>query len=299
MVKSPLARTRRTENTPALLQEQIQLALALADEHSLRSLLSDSIPAIARPHEISQIRSEVSIPIPGTDRVLDGLLRFERVRCVLAGTWPTVPAVPRLQSHHDFDQISSCQSELITLAQNIALSDAIALLSHAGFSADQISQVLHLPSEAWHKSWWFMADGEGFLTIPFQRLMRVRHFGDGTLTLQYKDYYAQERPAEFKGQSVQIPVVVRQSREGFCAVLERANVARQAFSTQQVVLIAETVSELEAEGFIRQNISLFTAKNALQLPVTADCKHCQQQTCPLRGQVHSPVTLCRAFIAET
>ncbi|HEY9878175.1 MAG TPA: hypothetical protein V6D29_06945 [Leptolyngbyaceae cyanobacterium] len=297
MVKSPLARTRRTAKAPTSLQEQIQLALALADEYSLRSLLSDSIPAIARPHEISQIRAEVSIPIPGTDRVLDGLLRFERVRCVLAGTWPTLPAVPRLQGCHDFEHVSCCQSELVTLAQNITPSDAIALLSHAGFNADQISQVLHLPGEAWHKSWWFMADGEGFLTIPFQRLMRVRHFGDGTLTLQYKDYYAQERPAGFKGQPVQVPVVVRQSTEGFCAVLERANVARQAFSTQQVVLIAETVSDLEAEGFIRQNISLFTAQGVLQLPVTADCKRCQQETCPLRGQVHSPVTTCRAFVA--
>ncbi|HEY9878944.1 MAG TPA: hypothetical protein V6D29_10840 [Leptolyngbyaceae cyanobacterium] len=297
MVKSPLARTRRTVNAPTSLQEQIQLALALADEHSLRSLLSDSVPAIARPHEISQIHAEVSIPLPGTGRVLDGLLKFERVRCVLAGTWPTVPAVPRLQNHHDFEQVACCQSDLVTLAQNITPSDAIALLSQAGFNADQISRVMHLPSEAWHKSWWFMADGEGFLTIPFQRLMRVRHFGDGTLTLQYKDYYAHERPTGFKGQSVQVPVVIRQSTEGFSAALERANIARQAFSTQQVVLIAETVSDLEAEGFIRQNISLFTAQGALQLPVVADCKHCQQETCPLRGQVHSPVTTCRAFVA--
>ncbi|HEY9736169.1 MAG TPA: hypothetical protein V6D06_07795 [Trichocoleus sp.] len=303
MVKSPLARSRRIASTPPpqgpsaqTLQEQIQLALALADEGSLRSLLTDSLPALARPHEIGQIRAEVGVPTAAAcGPTVDGLIRFERIGCVLAGSQPDLPQ-PRLQDHRNYQSLTSCESELLTLAQNVALSEAIGLLSHAGFDADQISQVIHLPSQAWHKSWWFMTDCEGFLTIPFQRLMRVRHFGDGTVTLQYKDYYAQERPADFKGHAVQVPIVIRQQSEGFCAVLERVNAARQAFATEQSILIAENFSDLEAEGFIRQNISLFTAKRELQLPVPADCQHCQQANCPLQGQAHSPVVMCRGFI---
>ncbi|MBD2257770.1 hypothetical protein [Pseudanabaena sp. FACHB-2040] len=297
MVKSPLARSRRTAPA-ASLQEQIQLALALADEGSLRSLLTDSLPAIARPHEIDQVRAEVGIPVPGANsRCVDGLIRFEQIRCVLAGSRPDL-ALPRLAEHPNYQHLTNCQSELVTLAQNIALSDAIALLSHAGFDAKQISQILHLPSQAWHKSWWFMADFEGSLTIPFQRLMRVRHFGDGTLTLQYKDFYAQERPPEFKGHLVHVPVVIRQPSEGFFAVLERINVTRQAFGTPQVILITEQISELEAEGLIRQNVSLFTAQDRLRIPETADCSRCQQSTCPLQGETHSPVVKCRAFITQ-
>jgi hypothetical protein len=297
MVKSPLARSRRAAPA-APLQEQIQLALALADEGSLRSLLTDSLPAIARPHEIEQVRAEVGIPLPGTDsRCVDGLICFEQVRCVLAGSRPDLP-LPRLTDHPNYPHLTSCQSELVTLAQNMALSDAIALLSHAGFDAQQISHILHLPNQAWHKSWWLMADFEGSLTVPFQRLMRVRHFGDGTVTLQYKDFYAQERPPEFKGHRVQIPVVIRQPSEGFCAVLERLNLTRQAFGTPQVILITEQLSDLEAEGFMRQNVSLFTAQERLQMPAAADCSRCQRSACPMQGQAHSPVLKCRAFTPQ-
>lgn len=198
MVKSPLAQSRRAAK-PAPLPEQIQLALAIADEGSLRSLLSDSLPAIARPQEIDQVRVELSLPLPGRcDRVLDGLICFERVRCRLAGSRPELlPLQP--EDDRRCQHLTHCQSEPVTLAQNISLSEAIALLSHAGFDADQIAQVLHLPSQAWHKSWWFMADIDGRLTVPFQRLIRVRHFIDGSLTLQYKDYYALERPSSFEG----------------------------------------------------------------------------------------------------
>lgn len=293
MVKSPLAQSRRGAK-PAPLPEQIQLALAIADESSLRSLLSDSLPAIAQPHEVDQVRVELSLPLPDRrDRVLDALICFERVRCWLAGSRPHLP---RLEDDPRCHHLTHCQAEPVTLAQNIALSEAIALLSHAGFNADQIARVLHLPSQAWHKSWWFMADIDGQLTVPFQRLMRVRHFSDGSLTLQYKDYYALEQPPSFKGQPACVPVVIRQRAERFCQTLERINQARQAFATAQAILITEALSAPEAEGFMRQNVSLFTAQAALPQMQWADCQHCQQASCPLQGQPRSPVTMCRSYV---
>lgn len=295
MVKSTLARSRHSSPV-ASLQEQLQLALAIADEPILRSLLTDSLPALARPEEIGSIGIEVSVPVTGLEGyLLDGLIRFERVQCVLAGSQPDLPTPPPLPDHQSYQALTCCQSDLVTLAQNTSLSDAIALLSHAGFTGDQISQVLHLPSQAWHKSWWYMADAEGRLTIPFQRMMRVRHFGDGTLTLQYKDFYGYDRPTHFRGAPAQVPLVIRQPGDRFSEVLKRVNLARQSCASPQAILITEGESALETEGFMRQNISLFAPQQTLPLPIAANCRACQQKACPLQGQGRSPVLLCRAY----
>jgi hypothetical protein len=147
---------------------------------------------------------------------------------------------------------------VVTLAQNIPPSQAVQLLLQAGFNPEQTHQILHLPSQAWHKSWWYSLDLDGFWTTPFQRWMRIRHFTDGTLTLQFKDYYGQERPTHFRSQPQQLPVIVHDPNLGFGDTLAQINLARRELATAQAILMVTAIAELEMEGYIRQQVSLFT-----------------------------------------
>jgi len=277
--------------------QEAQLALAIADEAFLRALLTDSLPAIAHPHEVGAVSVEVGIPLQQSPHLsIDAVLTFEHIHCVLAGSYPEAPPLPEFESHTQYQAVTSCYSDLTTLAQNVTTSEAEALLSRSGFDPEQIRQILQLPSQAWHKSWWYTLDPEGFLTVPFQRCIRTRSFADGTFTFQFKDYYAHERPTGFRSQPQQLPVVVHQPTLGFCENLARVNLTRRELKTQQALLIAGDLPELEIEGYIRQNVSL-CRQRGLQNPLEANCRICHQGKCPLHGVDSSPVMACRSFMA--
>lgn len=297
MAKVSIAPPTRSVDATIPWQDQAQLALAIADDGVLRALLTNCQPPLARPYEVGAIQAEVGIPAQKTEgQHIDGLLRFERVQCVVGGSVPHIPTEPPLDSYTHYQALTSCQSELYMLMQNAPVSEVIALLAHAGFAPDDISQILHLPYQAWHKSWWYMADLNGGLTVPFQRFIRTRRYGDGTFTLQYKDYYAQEPPPNFHGTAAQVPILIRQENESFGATLERINTARNTFETEQAILIVEQIHELEAEGFLRQQVSLFTHQT-LSLPLEANCRSCHKTACPMQGVDSSPVVVCRAYEA--
>jgi hypothetical protein len=272
------------------------LALAVADEAFLKTLLTDCFPAIAHPHEIGAITVEVGVPLTHlADGSIDGILKFEQVNCVLAGSYPGAPPIPEFDSHDHYHAVTQCHSELFTLAHNQPLSDVVVLLSRAGFDGDQIHHILHLPSQAWHKSWWYALDLDGRLTIPFQRLIRTRRFVDGTITLQFKDYYGHEPPASFSSKLTQLPLLVHKPELSFCENLALINIARRELESQSAILIAQGLSELEVEGYMRQTVSLFQ-KQVIQLPLEANCRNCHQLKCPLKGVDSSPVMACRSFL---
>ncbi|MBE9108100.1 hypothetical protein IQ273_01495 [Nodosilinea sp. LEGE 07298] len=296
MVSSPLASSspspqRQQVGRPAAADHQ--LALAVADDAFLRSLLTDSLPAIARPHEIGSVTVEVGVPLPTQGR-MDAVLTFEHINCVLAGSYPEAPPPPNLSNHRQYEAITPCHSDLSTLAHNVPLTEAEALLARSGFTDSDIQHILNLPNQGWHKSWWYSLTAEGFLTVPFQRSIRSRCYTDGTVTLQFKDHYAQQRPEGFHSQPQKLPVIVHSAQVSFCDNLAHINLSRQALATPQAILIADDLSELEVEGYIRQNVSLYRQRSLEHL-LNANCRSCGQAKCPLQGVDSSPVLACRSF----
>ncbi|MEL6765325.1 MAG: hypothetical protein AAFO87_17075 [Cyanobacteria bacterium J06607_6] len=235
--------TERSEQSGFNTADDWQLALAIANESVLRSLLCDCTPALVTPEAVDRVSVHIGVPIAGG--TVDASLQFERVHCVLAEQ-SDCALVPGRQVTY--------QSGLQTLVERVRPQDAIALLAHVGFSPRQISQLMHLPSQAWHKSWWRQV-GAG--ASCFQRWMRLRCYANGTITLQYQDYFSQDRPPCFYARSESIPVLVRRPQASFADTLGRLNRTRAALQTAHIVLICDALSEIETEAFIRQNVSLY------------------------------------------
>lgn len=275
--------------------EQAQLALAMADGPGLRRLLADSLPVLAQPHQVGAIGVQVGVPLsdPGLGTI-DGVLTYERIVCALAGATGSALPLPTWADHSTYQNIIAYQSALHTLAHNLPLSAAVALLGQVGFAPAQVDQILHLPSQGWHRSWWYSLDAQGQPAQPFQRSLRCRRFGDGRITLQYQDRYGEEAPTHFHSYPARLPVVVRATGANFGTTLARINLARHSLGTSQALLIAEAVSELEAAAFVSQQVALVSPL-AVSLPLQASCRCCGQVSCPLQGAETSAVAVCRAF----
>jgi predicted CopG family antitoxin len=294
-----------TLSSSTSMHDQVQIALAIADEPLLRSLLVHCTPAIAPYHQIGSITSSIGVPIESKKSV-DGVLSFELVRCVLAPpdqidqsfktTGPQTDR-DRNQKQREYARLTRCESETHILGQTISLAQALTMLSHVGFSSQQVEAILNLPYEAWHKSWWYTLDVEGGFTVPFLRLIRTLRYTDGTFTIQYKDYFGQEKPACFKSQEQKVLVEIKTERQSFSKTLEKINYSRKKLGITRAILICDRLSDLEARGFISQGISLYTASELI-LPTQANCSLCVNTACLLSGQTSSPVVMCRQFCLE-
>lgn len=287
--------------TVEALRDKLQIALAVADDARLRTLLANSTPNIAEPHQIGTVTANIGVPVEDSNTTVDGVVRYEFIHCVLAHHSPQRSVTlnghgspePNFD-HRTYAQITQFQSELKDLAQDIPLSQAIALLTHAGFESQQISAILQLPYQGWYKSWWYGLDHHGNFTRPFQRWFRSRHFADGTFTLQYRDFYAEEAPPCFKSEVRTIPVLIQAENLGFRDTLRLVNQARKAFQSEGAILICDRPSELELQGYLCQGVSVYGADEWLP-PAVVNCACCVQQTCPLQGNPDSPVQQCRQF----
>lgn len=270
------------------LRDQIQIALAIADEPLLKALLIHSITPIIQPQCLGSVTSEVGVPI-GDQQVADGVLHFEAIQCVLASNLGP-------EEGRDRSRLTQYESEMQTLGRNLALAPTIALLAESGFSSKQIEDILRLPQDGWHKSWWRTIDANHQFTLPFLRHIRLVRYADGSLTLQYKDFYEQEKPACFTRLPKKILVAIKPDEQGFGETLKQLNYQRQALNIQQAVLVCNRISELEAQAFIRQGISLYPAIE-LVLPTQANCGLCGRSECPMNGIPDSTVALCHGFLA--
>lgn len=283
----------------ASVHDQVQIALAIADTTLLKSLLVDSTPPIAPSHQIGSVTSAIGVPLAGK-KAVDGVLTFEAIHCVLSNA----PVERERHSHsegHNRSQrerarLTQCESETHILGRTVPLAQALSLLSQSGFSPRQIEEILHLPYEAWHKSWWYALDTEGNFTVPFLRLIRTLRYTDGTFTIQYKDYYGQEKPTCFGIREQKVLIEIKAEVQSFGKTLEKINYAREQLGVSQAILICDRLSDLEARGFISQGISLYTAAE-LNLPAQANCAICVSD-CPMMGRESSPVLLCQQFCIQ-
>jgi len=294
MVNSP-ARPLPVRTMAPSVPEQAQLALAMADGPGLRRLLADSLPVLALPHQVGSIGIQVGVPLGDPSLgTIDGVLTYERIVCVLAGGPDSVlPPPPTCADHSSYQGLTAYQSDLQTLAHNLPLSAAVALLDQVGFAPSQIDQILRLPSQGWHRSWWYSLTPQGQPAQPFQRSLRCRRFGDGRITLQYRDHYGQDAPSHFHSYPARLPVVVRATATSFGATLARINLARHSLGTDQALLIAETISELEVAAFLGQQVALISPL-AVSQPLQVNCLRCGHRGCPLQGATTS-VVVCRAY----
>jgi hypothetical protein len=283
------------------LHDRVQIALAIADEMALKSLLAECTPPITLPHRIGSINSTIGIPIESR-KAIDGVIRYEEINCVLVDSPDDLHQGVSEYTHRNGNQrgyldLTRCEAEMRTLGQSITLSQSIAMLARSGFSPRQVDEILNLPHDAWHKTWWYTLDEDGGFTVPFLRMMRTFRYADGTFTLQYKDFFSQEKPVCFKSQEQQVLVEIGADSHSFRKTLEKINYARQQFGISKAVLICDRLSDLEAQGFISQQISIYAAAE-VHLPVHANCSFCATKDCPMNGRTDSPVLTCQRFCLD-
>jgi hypothetical protein len=281
---------------PLPFRDRIQIALAIAEPSILQSILTECLPPIAPPHRIGNISSTIGVPIEAKTAVA-GTLQLEEVACILIDNPQEVEQAIAAYTHsHPRSSITRCEAETRDLGLITNLAQAIARLTQAGLPTAQIQTLLHLPQEAWHKTWWYMPDEFGNFTIPFLRLMRAQYYLDGRISIQYKDLFAEQKPPCFNSQEKKILVEIYSETKGFRKTLEKINYARQQTGIQQALLIGDRFSELEAQGFISQGISLYAAEE-ITLPVEANCAFCATP-CPMQGRSESPVITCKDFCLD-
>lgn len=297
------ALTYPVESRPSAIKprDRVQMALAIADQDILRSLLANCTPALAPPHLLGVVSAAIGVPVEA-HKTADGVISYETVECVLADS-PTeieeriaATTEPKLL-RREYLKLTRCESDTYTLGQGLSLAQAISLLERSGFSPDQTAAIINIPTEAWHKSWWYTVDAEGNYTVPFLRLMRTLRYADGTLTLQYKDYFAQDKPTCFSTRQHKVLIEIRGDSHSFRKTLERINLSRSQLGVQQALLICDRLSELEAQAFISQGISVYTAEEIV-LHTESNCAICANKDCPLNGSQDSPVMMCRRFCLD-
>jgi bacterioferritin-associated ferredoxin len=293
----PLADSVKTGD----FRDQVQIALAIADAPMLKSLLANCIPPIVDANHIRTISTEIGVPT-NHQQAADGVLQFEAVKCVLADSQQPVElrSTPGgwARDSRELAKLTRHESEMQTLGQNLSLAPTVSLLAESGFVPKQVEDILRLPHDAWYKSWWYAIDVNGHFTVPFLRHIRTLHYPDGTLTLQYKDFFEQDKPTCFTCLAQRVLVVVKLDGQGFGETLKQINYQREALGIRQAVLICNTISEMEARGCISQNISVYPAVE-LVLPTRSDCTHCGRKECVMNGRENSPVAMCYGFLPES
>ncbi|OLP18459.1 hypothetical protein BST81_10205 [Leptolyngbya sp. 'hensonii'] len=304
MPNHPLFLPIHEQRQAAPLRDQIQIALAIAEPTVLKSLLMNCVPAIMPSHLVGAIHAEVGVPTQ-YQQAADGILHYEAIKCVLADATPGTTTRDGggvgQGSRRSVDPRGSkpprWESPSHALEVRLTVAQAMAMLGNLGFSPRQVEDILYMPAEAGHKSWWHTLDAAGDLTVPFLRILRTVRYADGTFTFQYKDYFDQEQPVCFKSQQQKVLIEIKPETENFSETLRRVNLYRSTLGITQTILVCNTISEMEAQGFISQGISIYSAMD-LVLPTRANCLLCARHDCVMNGREDSPVVMCYGFLMD-
>lgn len=300
MPNHPLFYPIADETSAVDLRDQLQIALAIADATALKSLLINCLPSIAAPERIGAVCAEVGVPTHD-QQAADGILHFEAIQCVLATAAPAVE--PHLsggwpRDSRELGRLTQHESEMQTLGHHLPLAPTVSLLAESGFCSKQIEEILRLPQDGWHKTWWYAIDHRGDFTVPFLRHIRILRYPDGCLSIQYRDFFEQDNPGCFTRLPQKALVFLRSPNCGFGETLRQINDQRQALGISRVILVCNTIAELEAQAFIRQGISIYSAADLI-LPTQSNCIHCGRHECPMNGTINSPVALCHGYLPQS
>jgi len=279
--------------------DQMQIALAIADETLLKTLLTDSTRPIVPLHQIGHVSSTIGVRV-SSGEIVDAVLTYEHVRCIPAdGEADIDPFIPCInksatECQREIAHLTRCESDLQTLVHHTPLAETLAVLTQSGFSPNQIRTILHLPQDAWYKTWWYALDDQGEFTTPFHRRIRSRQYTDGAITIQYVDQFPMTKPPCFRSLIQRVVVSIHREDQSFSHTLATVNASREQLGTDQAILLCDRLSELEARGYLSQHVSLYTASE-LAIPSHADCMICVNADCPMNRRIDSPVTTCRNF----
>ena len=279
--------------------DQVQIALAIADESMLKTLLTDCTRPIAPLHQIGHTSSVISLRIPSGDTV-DAVLTYDHIVCIPTDSdlehEPFTPCVGKsaTECQREIACLTRCESDLQTFVHHSPFAETLTALTYAGFSPSQIHTILNLPQDGWHKTWWYTLDENGEFSIPFHRRMRTRQYTDGTVTIQYKDHFPSTKPPCFSRQSERVLITIHREDQSFSDILSTINYGREQLGIGHAILICDRLSELEARGFLSQHVSLYSASD-LSVSTHADCMICVNEDCPMSHRADSPVLTCRRF----
>jgi predicted CopG family antitoxin len=302
MPSNPLFYPLHEQQTNAALRDQVQIALAIADAAALKNLLMTSIPPIMPEHLIGEVSAELGVPAK-EQQSADAILHVEAIKCSVADE-AYRPVEPQssvggwTRETKEFARLTKFESETRTLAEQVALAPAMSVLIGSGFSELQVQEILNLPKEGWYKSWWHALDANGDFTLPFLRYIRPLRYPNGKFTIQYKDYFEQDEPTCFRSEVQRVLVSIKPEGQSFSETLRQINHHRDFLKVDRALLICSTISEFEAQAFIRQGISVYPAVE-LVLPSQANCIACARCECPMNGQADSPIAMCYGFMPES
>jgi len=222
----------KRKTTP--IHDQIQIALALADQQSLINLLLNSKPSIVSFNNRNVI-----------DQALNAVSQYELHD---RGKNPQEWTVTKVEVKEPFWKKITCEAEVPIPKKNYAV-DAII---HYGY--DQKVEI------------------------------EIRHNSSGEIL----DY---NWPM---GRSASILVEIKTEIQSWADTLRQIKRYQNELKIPKSILVCDTLTELEAQGFINQGISIYPAIN-LTLPIYADCSICVHVNCPMSGTQNSPVTMCIDF----
>jgi hypothetical protein len=142
--------------------------------------------------------------------------------------------------------------------------------------------------------------------------VKGRESADGLISLRVvglidKEVFNHHSPAyvttRYPEEKIDILIEIKTEIQSFGETLrqinyykEQLNLSRKRRNEPQIkkaILVCDTVSEMEAQGFISQGISVYPATR-LALPTQANCSICVAN-CLLRGETNSPVIVCSSF----
>ena len=282
---------------PALrLRDRIQIALAIADDTLLRSMLVNCQPAIAPSHRVGRITSAICLSAP-QQQTVDGLVEFTDIQCRLGQIQDAraPEAIDHGWNARDYSRHTRYQSDTATAIEGVTVSDALKFLEDAGYSSKQAQNIVRMPPSASHKTWWRMCDRDGRFTQPFLRVLKISFFANGTLAIRYRDAFEQFQPPCFHHEVERVLVEIQPQVNNFARTLARINRNRVHQNVAKAILIADELSPYEASAFHSQGISLFPDVHLTQ-PFEADCITCQNAVCPMQGNRSSQVRVCKGFI---
>jgi hypothetical protein len=222
----------KRKTTP--IHDQIQIALALADQQTLVNLLVNSKPFIVSFDE-SLTR----------DKSLREVAKFELYE---KGKKPEEWTIKRADVQPFYWEKITCKMEVPVSKKNYAVD---CVIKYGYQQKVEIELVHHSSGEMLSYNW-------------------------------------------SMGQSGEILVEIKTEIQSWADTLRQIKRYQTELRIPRAILVCDTLTELEAQGFMSQGVSIYPA-TYLTLPIYADCSICVNGSCPMSGTQNSPVTMCRGF----
>lgn len=272
MAKSSMSYSGHEGRKTTPIHDQIQIALAVADEAKLKSLVANCYPPILPWNCITRISSRVGVPVQ-YKQAADGVISFEGTICEQKELSDSNVAQMAGQYIEDFkrNRDDYCllkgfftRTRVIYGPCEPSLEGVRGYLKELECSSMAISNTLQI-SVKWLDSNSTSPVYEIDCSVKtdagkesVKRLIKICECPD-IFVILYQDFVFPQCPVIFQNTRSRILVEIKTEIQSFGEVVEQINRYREKLCIQKAILICDTVSDLEAEGFISQGISIYPA----------------------------------------